>query len=174
MKDHSYKGSSVFSCCLLESKGISPQQPHLCRVTTGEMRGREGKPVSEDEFLSCLPYFGGGNWASRSTCGSRLFFTWDSPPWTQRRMRESLWIFPVGWLWENGSRFIASRLTHLHGSSEEAYHSNFLLFWVPEMPSKAAWLLSVALPLSFPKFHFLSCRLACIFMCKAGEHHLVE
>lgn len=87
---------------------------------------------------------------------------------------ESLCTFPVGWLWENGSRFIASRLTHLHGSSEEAYHSDFLLFWVPEMPSKAAWLLSVALPLSFPKFHFLSCRLACIFMCKAGEHHLVE
>lgn len=160
------KGAQFSSAACLSQKVFFLSNPICAEWQQVKWEEEKESQCLKNEFLSCLPYFEGGNWALKSTCGSHLFFTWDSPPWTQRRIRECLCTFPVGLLLEDGPCFIASQLTHYHGSSEEAYHSVFLLFLVPEMQSKAAWLLSIALPLLFPKFHFLSCRLASIFMCK--------
>lgn len=79
--------------------------------------------------------------AFKTTCGSYLFFTWDSPPCPQRR----ICAFLVALLWEKGPGSIVSRLTHHRGPSEGAYHCVVLLSLVLEMESKArllAWPVS--------------------------------
>lgn len=160
------KGAQFSSAACLSQKVFFLSNPICAEWQQVKWEEEKESQCLKNEFLSCLPYYEGGNWALKSTCGSHLFFTWDSPPWSQRRIRECLLYFPC-WLIIGGRAMLYCF----------SANSSSWLFWrsLPFCFSslfgtrnaiQGRVVVSIALPLLFPKFHILSCRLASIFMCK--------